>query len=368
MRIFKFWTTAYSNGSVGIRDWLGAQRAKYSKFFLYIPIVLIVLGILGGIGITKWIAPTTDLVKLNYLIHFLFAGVLIGLARFQANLYEMNSLINRDKELTQNQTSKKSELHSLLAINNASTLRTDGGTAILAINRFVSYWKILVFIWLFYYGSKTLQSFTEIWLLDLEWFNEFLFNTLNNLSSFCVLSLYFLLWRPVQSVTNGKWMFSTFHTWIFWVLVALTVLDFGVKVSNPSEAFEVFYNFSLSVMSGIFAMLSLSLFTGRADSKFLCPNPAVIIVLYLYATVQLFYPFVNLLEVFHREIFLTHTFVFKLVVLYFALFSKIVLYGFLAWGFARHRMLIALIRLVNWSEPLGSNRKELEERLVRVYS
>jgi len=121
----------------------------------------------------------------------------------------------------------------------------------------------------------------------------------------------------------------------FWSLLGLFLFIFlGLITNTFSDSFGAFVLISRT-LSGVAVAIGLCLLIGRFDSKFISPKSWQIILLYLYAAIQLLFPLFDP-ELFHfavqeslpeikskPEDFTTFVFNIKVVVLYFILSLKV---------------------------------------------
>ena len=199
--------------------------------------------------------------------------------------------------------------------------------------QFIFWWKllwgswILFYLWHIYYriikwngqndimnrakncfidGSEKLGLLS---LLDTEFTNTFLLYLFQNLSNACLIGLFLIMYinsLSMKKVLKGtslekdlKYNYSiNKNPWVFWclgvlIIVAVVVTSFVLAYSENSTSDLAN---KITILTGVFGGIALSLFVGRViDNDFLYEKKVIWIfsaLLYLYALIRTFYPII----------------------------------------------------------------------------
>lgn len=230
----------------------------------------------------------------------------------------------------------------------ASPLRQAAAAAV----DFRRFWGAVWTFWLFLYlalGAASLLGLLPIVDdtpgLAVRWLSVAL-NLIQNGATVMLLLGYEVLARPTVEADLSRKQVLPMEAWLAFALL-LPLLEAGVLGWGLAWQLQQYFGW----VSGFAQGTALALVVGRLDSKYLEPPALVIAALYAYAAIQGAWPAFQA----HHELMLVLTF--------FALVLKCLLFLFVAWLFESHVLLFYLERVRQLDQNV---RREREEYLRRV--
>lgn len=165
------------------------------------------------------------------------------------------------------------------------------------IKQFYYSWIGVWCIWLVLYINNLTYSFLEEWDSEVGfWFhhvNGFIENTLNLMNSCVLFFIYMVITMSTVNSGNPNDSRKSMHIgvvcliFIFAIVLLVDLYSFFIRQEESYAQIQ----FALRVFIGIVAAISLMAVVGRLNSSFLDVPQWLMIGLYLYAAVQMLYPF-----------------------------------------------------------------------------
>lgn len=318
---------SFIDAFLSIPKGIGVGLKKIKWFFLYLPITISPLGLLF------LFSPLTA-EQTSYLCNLLL-GVLASLMmRIVVKQYDYDHISKVS------QSTLGYRLGYLMHCD-AKNEKKISEQAQEVLSKLGDITALLFFTWFILYLTKFLASYVPIIDTGNLYFNVFL-DGLNVITTWAVFAAYMTLSRPKRflnhSVFNAS--FGLVFVLIFILKVSMYAISSGALIGS----------FLLSFL----AFISLALFVGRSDSRFVCPPSGMIVLLYVYAIVQLFPPIVDVYNVFHTDNLLHDEFISGVFLL--AFIGKWVLYALITWAYITDRWFVAFARSLNWLYRLKLDR------------
>ena len=214
------------------------------------------------------------------------------------------------------------------------------------------YWGAAWTFWLFLYLALTAASLVDLLpILDasprlaVRWLAVGL-NLIQNSATVMLLLAYEVLARPtIEADLSRKQVLPT-EAWLAFAML-LPMLEAGVLGAGLSWEIQQYFGW----VSGFAQGTALARMVGRLDSKYLEPPALVISLLYVYAAIQGAWPAFQA----HYELMLVLTF--------FALVLKCLLFLFIAWLFESHVLLFYLERVRQLDQNVRAERDDYLRRV-----
>lgn len=171
-----------------------------------------------------------------------------------------------------------------------------------SVGQFYYSWLCVWTIWLLLYISKFIYGVESEFITDsvitLRYIT-FFENVLNLMSSFVFFFIYMVITISTVNIgslsgDNKSTMHSAVITLMFIGFVCLSVDYFSIFIGIPSYYANVQGGVGLAI--GIIASISIMAVLGRLNSSYLDIPQWLVICLYLYASVQVLYPFMTSLN------------------------------------------------------------------------
>lgn len=205
-----------------------------------------------------------------------------------------------------------------------------------SVKEFIRWFKFIWIGWFILYAITVYFRYQEFHFVE-----SILLNAANNLTSlfflFCLLVLNENAVKKKEAYRvkiDPKWFL------IFGILIVLEVVSHSFFPDYHSTIAKAF-----AVISGLIAMIAMSLLLGRLDSKLIDKLPmSILAVLYGYAGIQLFLP------IFLEQNQTNQLSLNLILIIYLALFCKIVLLVFIYWMVDTNRLFfyfLAVFRIHN---------------------
>lgn len=172
----------------------------------------------------------------------------------------------------------------------------------ISVGQFYYSWLCIWTIWLLLYISKFIYGIeSDLFCDSISTFRFITFfeNILNLMGSFVFFFIYMVITISTVNIgslsgDNKSTMHSAVITLMFIGFVCLSVDYFSTFIALPSKYENVQYGVGLVI--GIIASISLMAVLGRLNSSYLDIPQWLVVCLYLYASVQVLYPFMRNLD------------------------------------------------------------------------
>lgn len=250
-------------------------------------------------------------------------------------------------------------------ISNQRDLETKFKRANSRVDSFIRYFKFIWFSWFLLYLFMLL--FKTTYMKDQLSMGEdlifqaksILINFANNAASlffvFCMLVLNNITSQDERESLKLK----IDAKWIFLIVAPLLLEIVCYNLVDSTDLLETNESVSqaFGVMSGLMAMIVMSLIIGRLDSKLIHKVPnGVLIVLYGYAGIQLYLPyFLEGTDVLSNRV---------IAVMYLALFCKIILLSFVFWIVKTNRLFFYFLAVYGIHNNIYNKWNEIRNAFV----
>ncbi len=226
-----------------------------------------------------------------------------------------------------------------------------------SVKDFMKWFK---YVWL---GWFLLYAVTFCFSFDIDFYalQSVLVNTTNNLAS-----LFFFLCLVVLNQIAFEGDDETYKVKIApkWYLLfgIIIVAEIALHIALPQN--QPFIAKSFAIVSGLLAMISMSLLLGRLDSKLIDKLPmGILVVLYGYAGIQLFLPY--FLEQDSGFLEGESTLSINLIgIMYLALFCKVVLLIFIFWILDTNRLFFYFLAVYRIHDNIHSEWNKIKDAFL----
>jgi hypothetical protein len=332
------------------------------KLYKGIPIVVTTLAALVAL-FDRFIYPLfpTEFLGANsrnlylIIIHLILVLTFI-ISRFNYDL-DIKELIKSNPKIFQ----------KFIEVKNITEFKLFSNQALESLEKFIKYWIFTCVIWFIHYLIKLFQL---IFITEPEENEHFAtvfdlsFNLLNYASTFTLLACYIIITYP----TFKKGKFQMPVLFLIWGIVFGSIFLFEIFyrfLNSSSESSNEYILIIFGVIGGVISCIFFSLLIGRLDNKLLNISNFAIGILFLYASIQAFYPllhfFLNRKNTTSLEGITLSDIDFWIIL--FALIAKSVLFFVLLIGEKNHRLFIFMVfqcALIKNYEP---RRKEVYKLL-----
>lgn len=229
-----------------------------------------------------------------------------------------------------------------------------------SVEEFMKWFKWIWIGWLLLYlttcffkvvsdNNDSLNSFDDLLVLK-----SILTNSSNNISSLFFFFCLLVLNKIAVQNKEKKFKVKIGPKWIF-ILLIIIVTEIILHYIFPHDQ-QIIAN-SFAAISGLLAMISMSLLIGRLDSKLIDRLPTgILVILYGYAGIQLYLPF------FIEE---NNTITLKLIgLIYLALFCKIVLLIFISWIIDTNRLFFYFLAVFGIHNEINNQWNKIKDAFI----
>jgi hypothetical protein len=224
----------------------------------------------------------------------------------------------------------------------------------ISIKQFYYSWVVIWTIWLLLYLGKLIFSaysnFMNNNIPDEMFRLSCLFeNSMNLVNSFTMFFIYMVMTISTVKISMVSHHRSQMHI----AIILLIFLGFGTFLMDMYSMYVIDYDlvqFYIRLFIGIIATISFMAVLGRLNSSYLDIPQGIIMCLYLYASLQMLYPFVNIGDDKSKNVSLPVVDAVKYLNWFFyilAFIGKILLFMVIKWIIQKNRFLFFIIRKAN---------------------
>ncbi|HMG76647.1 MAG TPA: winged helix-turn-helix domain-containing protein [Pyrinomonadaceae bacterium] len=232
--------------------------------------------------------------------------------------------------------------------------------ATLGLRQYIKYWRFLLACWVLLYlalflGGLPIQTLTSLMPQTLGWWRATYPHALpiaatffNNCNSLAIALCYIVLQSPTVSGSagrSGRQRPALKGTVVVGLLLIILFTALEILLSSRVVSYELNWLRIADVISGIVGGVSLALFVGRIQSRFLDPPALLPLAFYLYVVIQSL--FVSIGDKSQGPLIIEA-----------ALILKCLLYLYVAWLYKSGRFLFYLVRMKPLFENVNANWKD----------
>jgi hypothetical protein len=286
------------------KEWLKREKSKWNFVFTYVASI----GVFVGLGlkipaiINLLVSYNISPSKFRLVFHiFHLAFILVVLVSIQVDKYIKFRDFKKNKVLANAQAEKENKIWRFLTLSaekeELEILDSDDPNS-------EEYKKIRIDDWINYKNkkNKVVEQFTNAWFLCwMGWAALYIYlifdsinssqmnspytnpilNFFNNFSSLMIAVMFVIL---NEKTTRERYL-GKIKTTGFLIVLILAIAEYGFSQQYKTS------NFAFSLISGFIASITMAAVFGRLNNQFINIRFKIIVLLYLYAAIQVLFVF-----------------------------------------------------------------------------